>query len=191
MVLFGLISGRSTGTRLAAFSKSSLKICVTICPPPGVLPVLPCATLTLPPCCLASASGTTLYRPAASTRLSWPLTRGSTTTLRPVMVAMVRATASMSALAKFSVTGSPARTLLVPVSIAVWADIWPLAQANNALTATVLMAEWRRGESRQVIGSTHGDDGACAAAPSDDVQEVGQRRCAFGAGPGPARQTRR
>src|SRR6218665_698190 len=210
MVLFGLISGRSTGTRLAAFSKSSLKICVTICPPPGVLPVLPCATLTLPPCCVASPSGPTLYRPAASTsvepcsrsaarncskaaagvtarsvtRLSWPLTRGSTTTLRPVMVAMVRATASMSALAKFSVTGSPARTLLVPVSIAVWADIWPLAQGNNALTATVLMAEWRRGESRQVIGSTHGDDGACAAAPSDDVQEVGQRRCAFGAGTG-------
>ena len=35
-----------------------------------------------------------------------PLTRGSTTMLRPVMAAMVRATASMSALTKFSVTGS-------------------------------------------------------------------------------------
>src|SRR6218665_1570974 len=210
MVLFGLISGRSTGRRLAAFSKSSLKICVTICPPPGVLPVLPCATLTLPPCCVASPSGPTLYRPAASTsvqpcsrsaarncskaaagvtarsvtRLSWPLTRGSTTTLRPVMVAMRRAPAWMWAWERFGVAGPRARTLLVPVSIAVWADIWPLAQANNALTATVLMAEWRRGESRQVIGSTHGDDGACAAAPSDDVQEVGQRRCAFGAGTG-------
>jgi hypothetical protein len=43
-----------------------------------------------------------------------PFTRGSTTTLRPVMVAMVRATASISALAKFSVTGSPGRTLEVP-----------------------------------------------------------------------------
>jgi hypothetical protein len=30
------------------------------------------------------------------------------------MVAMVRATASISALAKLSVTGSPGRTLLVP-----------------------------------------------------------------------------
>ena len=38
-----------------------------------------------------------------------PLTRGSTTTLRPVMVAMVRATASISALAKLSVTGPLAR----------------------------------------------------------------------------------
>ena len=38
-----------------------------------------------------------------------PFTRGSTTTLRPVMVAMVRATASMSALTKFRVTGSPRR----------------------------------------------------------------------------------
>ena len=54
-------------------------------------------------------------------RVSWPLTRGSTTTLRPVMVAMVRATASISALAKLSVTGSPARTLLVPVPTAVCA----------------------------------------------------------------------
>ena len=51
--------------------------------------------------------------------VSWPLTRGSTTTLRPVMVAMVRATASISALAKFSVTGSLWRTLPVPVFTAV------------------------------------------------------------------------
>ena len=35
-----------------------------------------------------------------------PLTRGSTTMLRPVMAAMVRATASISALTKFSVTAS-------------------------------------------------------------------------------------
>jgi hypothetical protein len=37
------------------------------------------------------------------------------------MVAMVRATASISALAKFSVTGSPGCTLLVPVPMAVCA----------------------------------------------------------------------
>ena len=35
-----------------------------------------------------------------------PLTRGSTTTLMPVMLPMVRATASISALTKFRVTGS-------------------------------------------------------------------------------------
>jgi hypothetical protein len=38
-----------------------------------------------------------------------PFTRGSTTMLRPVMAAIVRATASISALAKFSVIGSPRR----------------------------------------------------------------------------------
>ena len=38
-----------------------------------------------------------------------PFTRGSTTTSRPVTTAMVRATASMSALAKLSVIGSPRR----------------------------------------------------------------------------------
>ena len=149
MVLFGLISGRSTGTRLLAFSKLSLKICVTICPPwgtPALLVAPPCETATLAACSLASASGTTLYRPAASTtvkpckrsaarnwskawavgtgrsvtRFSVPLTRGSTTTLRPLMVAMVRATASISAPTKFSVTGSPARTA-VPGVMLVWA----------------------------------------------------------------------
>ena len=67
MVLFGLISGRSTGTRLAAFSKLSLKICVTICPPPVLAGAPPCQTRTLLPCSLPSASGTTLYRPPAST----------------------------------------------------------------------------------------------------------------------------
>ena len=74
--------------------------------------------------CWKAAAGETAR---SVTRLSWPFTRGSTTTLRPVMVAMVRATASISALAKFRVTGSPARTLPVPVSMAVWAIIWPLA----------------------------------------------------------------
>ena len=149
MVLLGLMRGRSTGTRLAAFSKLSLKIWVTICPPAaaGLRTLPPCETVTLPACSLASASGTTLYRPAASTTVnpcrrkaarncwkaaagvtarsvtsvSCPFTRGSTTTLRPVMVAMVRATASMSAPAKLSVTGSPGRTLPVSVPIAVWA----------------------------------------------------------------------
>ncbi len=60
IVLFGLMSGRSTGTRLAAFSKLSLKICVTICPPPGALPEPPWVTVTDPDWSLASASGTTL-----------------------------------------------------------------------------------------------------------------------------------
>ena len=130
-VLFGLISGRSTGTRLLAVSKLSWKICVTICPLAGGTGPAD----TVAPCSLASASGTTRYRPpdstmakpcvrscaanwrsawvgvtgAAVTSVSVPLTRGSTTTLRPVRVAMVRATASISALAKFSVTASPRR----------------------------------------------------------------------------------
>src|SRR5882724_12239553 len=39
-------------------------------------------------------------------KLIVPLTRGSTTMLRPVIAAMVRATASMSAFTKFSVIGS-------------------------------------------------------------------------------------
>jgi hypothetical protein len=43
------------------------------------------------------------------TRFIVPFTRGSTTTSRPVTTAMVRATASMSALEKLSVIGSPRR----------------------------------------------------------------------------------
>ncbi|MGC3984047.1 MAG: hypothetical protein QM777_04590 [Pseudorhodoferax sp.] len=67
MVLFGLISGRSTGTRLLALSWLSRKICVTIWLPPGRPPSPPSLTLTGLLCSLASASGTTLSRPAAST----------------------------------------------------------------------------------------------------------------------------
>ena len=89
-------------------------------------------TETAPPCSLASASGTTLSSPPDSTTVkpdsrsvatNWlnaavgdtglsvlsvivPLTRGSTTMLRPLIAAMVRATASISAFTKFSVTGS-------------------------------------------------------------------------------------
>ena len=131
MVLFGLINGRSTGTKLLAVSWLSRNICVMICPlAAGTAPAD-----TAPLCNLASASGTTRYRPDDSTNAkpcvrSWlenwrsacagvtgvvvtsvmvPLTRGSTTTLRPVITARVRATASISALAKFSVTGPPGR----------------------------------------------------------------------------------
>ena len=137
MVLLGLISGRSTATRLLAFSKLSLKICVTTCPA-GVaaavgVPLGLGTSVTPPPCSLASASGTTLYRPLLTTmlkpcsrrvaknwsqatagdtgfsvlRLMLPLTRGSTTRLRPVKPARVRATASMSALTKLSTMGWP------------------------------------------------------------------------------------
>ncbi len=63
IVLFGLISGRSTGTRLFAFSWFSLKICeITWSPRRDTSP-----TDTVPVCSFASASGTTLYRPATST----------------------------------------------------------------------------------------------------------------------------
>jgi hypothetical protein len=50
----------------------------------------------------------------------WPLTRGSTTTLRLVMAAMARDTASISALVKFSVTGSPGRKLGVAFACPLW-----------------------------------------------------------------------
>ncbi len=127
MVLLGLIKGRRIGTRLLAFSCVRRKIWVWIWPPPalGRAPIE-----TAPLCSLASASGITSTMPALSTSakpcvrscaanrrsacagetgvvlvsVMVPLTRGSTTTLRPVMVAMVRATASISALAKSSVT---------------------------------------------------------------------------------------
>ena len=127
MVLFGLMSGRSTATRLLAFSWFSLKICVITCALFGV--PLEGTTAVCPPCSLASASGTSLYKPwvsmtanpcKRSTAKNWfqatdagtgfsvvsdsvPLTRGSTTSVRRVKPARVRATASMSALTKFSV----------------------------------------------------------------------------------------
>src|SRR3989344_3710534 len=113
MVLLGLISGRSTGTRLAAFSKLSLK---------------------------------------------------------------------------FRVTVSPARTLPVPVSMAVWAIIWPLAHASSALAAIALRAKPRRGDNKEFIGSTHGDDGARAVAPSNDVQKIRQGGFALGGGAGLTRK---
>ncbi len=129
MVLFGLISGRSTGTRLSALSWSSRKIWVTIWLPAGLFG----DTDTTLPCSLPSASGTTLWMPPDSTtvypcsrnaarncpyatagdcglsllRLMTPRTRGSTTTVRPVITPMVRATASISAPTKLSVMGSP------------------------------------------------------------------------------------
>jgi hypothetical protein len=56
IVLFGLISGRSTGTRLFAFSWLRRKIWVRIWSPRR--PAAP--TSTVPVCSLASASGTTL-----------------------------------------------------------------------------------------------------------------------------------
>ena len=132
MVLLGLISGRSMVTRLLADSKFSLKICVVIWPPGAPLGALSLVS-TAALCSLASASGTTLNKPADSTmvkpcirklvrncaiatcgltdfsltRLIWPLTRGSTTTFMPEITPMVRATASMSAALKLSVMWSP------------------------------------------------------------------------------------
>ncbi len=63
IVLFGLISGRSTGTRFSALSWSSRKIWVTIWLPAG----LSGDTETTLPCNLPSASGTTLLMPLDST----------------------------------------------------------------------------------------------------------------------------
>ena len=131
MVLLALISGRSTGTRLLADSWLRRKIWVVIWLPTAA-PGTASPTVTPALCSLASASGTTLYRLPDSTsvkpcrrnaarnwlmaaarltgfsvtRIMVPLTRGSTTTSTPMMPAMVRATASISALTKFSVTGS-------------------------------------------------------------------------------------
>ena len=63
MVLFGLISGRSTVTRLLAFSCCRRKIWVRIWSPER----LTLSTETAPVCSLASASGTTFIRPATWT----------------------------------------------------------------------------------------------------------------------------
>ena len=72
-----------------------------------------------------------------------PLTRGSTTTLAPEMVAMVRATASMSALLKFKVIGSPR---LATPSVRVCASefkgnrvLAPVSSAATAIKIIVLL----------------------------------------------------
>ena len=158
MVLLGLISGRRIGTRLLAFSCVRRKICVWIWPPPRTAPADTAAD-----CSLASASGTTSTMPRLSTSAkpcvrNWapnrrmasagltgavlvsvmvPFTRGSTTTLRPVMVAMVRATASISALAKSSVTLPPLRAAGALSEAVVCACAGPAsASASAAATAT-------------------------------------------------------
>ena len=63
IVLFAVISGRSTATRLFGFSCCSLKICVSTWSPrtEGAL------TETTPVCSFASASGTTFRKPPDST----------------------------------------------------------------------------------------------------------------------------
>ena len=64
--LLGLISGRSTATRLLAFSNCSLMIWVTSWLP-GVLGAPFSLAETPPPISLASASGTTLSKPSDCT----------------------------------------------------------------------------------------------------------------------------
>ncbi len=65
---------------------------------------------------------------------------------------MVRATASMSAPAKFSVTGSPGRTLDGAAPVAVWAFNGPPAAASIAPAAMAWRANRRRCEFKEVIG---------------------------------------
>ncbi len=102
------------------------------------------------------------------------MTRGSTTRLRPVSVAMVRATDSISALAKLSVIGSPARSVGLPV--------W-LQATGRALTARLSAMAWARMPRVAVLNgffmtSSQADMGARAIAPPQYVQEVGQRALA-------------
>ena len=132
MALLGLMRGRKIVTKLLADSKLSLKICVVICPLLELLGTLSLVS-TAALCSLASASGTTLNKPADSTMVKpcirklvrnwamatwgltafsltsviWPLTRGSTTTLTPAITPIVRATSSMSVALKFKVMKSP------------------------------------------------------------------------------------
>ncbi len=66
IVLLGLIKGLSTATRLFGFSWLSLKIWVSTWSPR----VAGGPTSTVPACSLASASGTTLSKPATSTSVN-------------------------------------------------------------------------------------------------------------------------
>src|SRR5450830_1389051 len=200
MVLFGLIRGRSTGTRLLAVSQLSRKIWVTIWLPAGLrLSVSLLEMVTGPPCSLASASGTTLYRPLASTtvkpcrrsvarncsqatagetgfslvRVRVPLTRGSITRLRPVITPRVRATPSISALVKFRVTGSPGLGEAVFCATAGTAPSRMLVASERQASRTTVRVGC-------VMSRAQGDDGARAAASPDDVQQIVQCRFVFG-----------
>jgi hypothetical protein len=130
IVLFGVIRGRSTLTSWAADSYRNVMTCVTSRSPPAATG----PTVTAPPCCFASASGTTFDTPSPSTTvkpcsrsadssvgytrlfgtgraemmLIVPLTRGSIRKFLPVISATAFTTASMSALTKLSVTVSSA-----------------------------------------------------------------------------------
>ena len=178
MVLLGLMRGRSTGTRLLAFSWFSLKIWVMIWP--LLVGTAPAETALL--CSLASASGSTVYSPDDSTRAkpwvrsctanrrkAWaggtgiwldsetvPLTRGSTTTLCPDKVAKVRATASMSALTKLSVTGS-CRVALRAADLACgWAAVVAEFRAELGVWAGSVLGAWASALDRQTQLSARG-----------------------------------
>ena len=73
--LLGLMSGRSTATRLLALSNCSLMIWVTSWLP-GVLAAALSLAATPPPSSLASASGTTLSSPSDCTTVN-PMVRST------------------------------------------------------------------------------------------------------------------
>src|SRR3569833_4178832 len=119
-----------------------------------------------------SAARNWLYADSGDTGLSVlsvivPFTRGSTTMLRPVIAAIVRATASMSALTKFSVTGSrDARARCVGCC----ANAGPLATSAQASASAVDRERRERGLCRFILSDR--DDRARAAASHEDVQQV-------------------
>src|SRR5690606_34161357 len=90
-------------------------------------------------------------------RFMVPFTRGSTTMLRPVIAAIVRATASISALTKLSVTGSVAR----------WACSAPGAAASSSAAAREAAAR------RKVMGAklVEGDERARPPAAPEQVEQ--------------------
>src|SRR4051812_19803876 len=88
--------------------------------------------------------------------------------LRPVIAAIVRATASMSALTKFSVTGSrDARERCACVCCAKPGPLVAIAQARTRAVVFLFILSDR-------------DDRARAAASPDDVQQVRERFLALG-----------
>ena len=122
---------------------------------------MPAVAAAVPPCSLASASGTTLNKPWVSTtakpckrsaaknwvqasagetgssvlRLSVPLTRGSTTRFLLDKVASVRATLSMSALTKFRVMGCAAAALAAGPAACAKPTPTPMAGSSPKLKA--------------------------------------------------------
>ncbi len=110
-----------------------------------------------------------------------PRTRGSTTTVRPVMTPMVRATASISAPTKFSVIGfarflRPCRTAQTPGTHTNTGD---RSRPNPTHHSSSYCSPIQSVDASHPAPSIQGNDRQATLPAPDNVQQIAQHRLVF------------